>query len=284
MANKRAVVIACTSDLHCGSTVGLCPPEGVRLDDDATYHPSKAQQWIWHNWESEFWKDVREIRDDLKAELRWINNGDASDGDHHHTSQIISRNPEQQKYVWDRVSGVPSILKPEYMYLVRGTEAHVGPSGATEEAWARSLKAERNPVTRTHSWWQLRFEVYGKIFDFQHHGRMGQRPWTKGNVVGNLAAQIFYEYASRGHRHPDFAIRSHLHTYFDTYDAHPTRVIATPAWQLKNAYAHKVVPEALSDIGGIIIVVYPDGRTEVRPKIYRADLPPMWQPARKDAV
>lgn len=277
MASKRPVVLAITSDHHTGSTLGLCPPEGVRLDDDGAYKPSKAQLWIWACWE-EYWKAVAAARAGAKADLWCVYNGDLAEGDHHGTSQIISKNPEPAAYVSDRVFSVPGDLKPERQFVVRGTEAHVGPAGATEEAWARRMKAEKNPETKTWSWWHLRFDVFGVRFDFQHHGRTGTRPWTKTSVVGALAAEIFYEHCRTNNPPPHLAIRSHRHTYADSYDAHPTRVIQTPAWQLKTAHAHKVAPESIADIGGIIVTVSPDGRCDVVAKLFRPDLPKMWAP------
>jgi hypothetical protein len=258
--------------------LGLCPPEGVRLDDDGAYNPSKAQRWLWANW-LDYWAAVKATRDAHKAELRCIYNGDLSEGDHHGTSQIISRNPEPAAYVSERVFSVPGDLKPDRSFVIRGTEAHVGPSGATEEAWARRMKAEKNPETKTWSWWHLRFQVHGVRFDFQHHGRTGGRPWTRAGVVGALAAEIFYEHARCEIPYPHVAIRSHRHTYADSHDAHPTRVIQTPAWQLKTAHAHKVVPESIADVGGIIVTVQPDGQYEVRTKLYRPELPPVWSAA-----
>jgi hypothetical protein len=176
------------------------------------------------------------------------------------------------------VFGVPKALKPDRVFIVRGTEAHVGPAGASEEAFARIIQAERNPETKTWSWWHLRLEIHGRLFDFQHHGRMGQRPWTRQNIVSLLAAQIFYEHASRGLRHPDVAFRSHFHTHQDSHNAHPVRVIQTPAWQLKTAHAHKVVAENLADVGGIIVVIEPSGSYEVIDKLYQVEPPKIWRP------
>lgn len=278
MSAKKPVVVANVSDLHMGSTLGLCPSEGVRLDDDGAYKPSKAQLWTADCWENRFWVEVAERRQQDKAELWVVYNGDLAEGDHHGTSQIISRNPEPAAYIAGRILGVPKALKPERTFVVRGTEAHVGPAGATEEAWARMIGAERNPETRTWSWWRLRFEIHGVRFDYQHHGRTGTRPWTKTSVVGALAAEIFYEHARAGIPHPHLAIRSHRHTYADSYDAHPTRVIQTPAWQLKTAHAHKVAPESIADIGGVIVTVYPDGRSDVVTRLYRPELPKLWTP------
>lgn len=274
---KPPILVAVTSDHHCGSTLGLCPPEGVRLDDGGTYRPSKAQKWVWRCWE-EYWGRADALRKQHSADLYCCYNGDLFEGDHHHTSQIISRNPEPQAYIADRVFGVPRALSPTATFIIRGTEAHVGPSGASEEAFARSLKAEPDPVSGKWSWWHLRQELHGVLLDFQHHGRMGQRPWTESNVVSLLAAQIFYEHARRKQRYPDLAIRSHHHRHADSGDAHPVRVIQTPAWQLKTAHAHKVAADSLADVGGIFIIIQPDGRWEVLKSLFFPGLPDPWKP------
>jgi hypothetical protein len=275
VASKKPVIVAKTSDQHAGSTLGLCPPEGVRVDDDSEYRPSKAQRWTWERWTG-FWKEVADVRKQLGAELYCVYNGDAVEGDHHNTSQIISRNPEPQTYITERVFGVPQ--SPDKVFVVRGTEAHVGPAASSEELLAKRLKAQRTP-NKTWSWWHLRMEVHGVRLDFQHHGRVGTRPWTKTSAPGSLALEIFYEHARRGIPHPHIAVRSHRHVYADSYDAHPTRVIGLPAWQLKTAHAHKVAPESIADIGGVFTVIYPDGKYDVHPRLYCPDLPATWTAA-----
>ena len=272
MASKRPVIIAVTSDQHCGSTLGLCPLEGVRVDDDSEYHPSKAQQWTWACW-GDYWKTVGRIRAEAVADLYSVYNGDAVEGDHHQTSQIISRNPEPQTYITERVFGVPR--DPTKVFVVRGTETHVGPGASSEEHLGKRLKAERSEA-KTWSHWRLRMEVHGVRLDFLHHGRTGTRPWTRASAVGALAAEIFYEHTAAGYPHPHLAIRSHRHVHADSYDASPTRVIQTPAWQLKTAHAHKVAPESIADIGGIIVTITPDGQYDVEKKLYKPELPKMW--------
>lgn len=284
--SKRPIVLAVTSDQHCGSTVGLCPPEKIGLDDGGFYEPSKFQKFLWDRW-SKFWGDVKQIKKDLKAELIVQLNGDLFDGDHHNTTQIVSSNPEPQSYIAHRVFGGDRRLgspvtdaKPDKLFIVRGTETHVGPSGATEESFARSLHAlpDMTSGRPVWSWWRLQLELHGWLFDFQHHGRMGQRPWTKANAVNNLAAEIFYEHAARGLRHPDIAFRSHMHQYADSHDAHPTRVIQTPSWQLKTAYVHKVAPESIADVGGIITVIEPGSEPQVLKRLYSNYQVNPWSP------
>ena len=57
-------MIAVVSDLHCGSTVGLHPPEETPLDDGGAYTPSKAQGWLWSHWLA-YWKRVMKERKSL---------------------------------------------------------------------------------------------------------------------------------------------------------------------------------------------------------------------------
>lgn len=269
---SKPVLLAVTSDQHANSTLGLCPDEGVQLDDGGFYHPSKAQRWTWDCW-NDYWKKVAARRKALKAELVCVFNGDAVDGDHHQTSQIISRNMEVQGYVASRVFSVPKALAPDRLYMVRGTEVHVGPSGSSEEALAKSIGCVRDPETQNWSHWHLMLEVYGRLFDFQHHASAGGLPWTRPGNIARLAFRHWVERTQRGLRPADILFRSHLHLTADSHGAHLSRAIVTPAWQLKTSHAHKVVPESIADIGGYLVTVWPDNRMEVEPVLYEPTLP-----------
>ena len=71
-----------------------------------------------------------------------------------------------------------------------------------------------------------------------------------------------FEYSDRGDRPPELAIRSHVHRWGDSYDAHRTRAIFTPAWTLATAYTHRIAPGAIADIGAVILHI-DGGRVEV---------------------
>lgn len=268
---KRPVLLAITSDQHTNSTIGLCPSEGVRLDEGGEYKPSKAQLWQWDRW-LEFWATVRRLRDTHKAKLVCVYNGDAVDGDHHNTSQIVTRNQESQAYIAVRVFSIPRDLKPDASYMVRGTVSHVGEGAASEEALAKHLKCER---TDAEAWsaWHWRLDVHGRLFDFQHHTSVGGLPWTAPGAIARLAFRHRIEHLERGLPPADFLFRSHLHRHHDSYEAHKTRAIVTPAWQLKTAYAHKVAPDSIADIGGVTCLVEPDGTVTVRKHLYQPDQP-----------
>ena len=272
-------LIAVTSDQHCGSTVAVCPPQ-IELDDGGFYGASKSQLWLWQCWR-DFWERAERIREREKAKLFGVFNGDFTDGDHHGTTQILSGNPTAQADVVNACMAVPLELGPDALFFVRGTEVHVGKSACFEERIADGLRRDGRPVhgdpqTGTSSWWHLRMEIERVRLDFAHHGRMGQRPWTKSNIINNLAAEIFYEHAARGEPHPHLAVRSHLHRFGDTYKAHPVRVIQTPAWQLHTAFVHRIAPDSLADIGGVLILIK-DGFAEVQEHLFKPQGSVVWK-------
>lgn len=277
----RPVIVAVVSDVHAGSTVAVCPPN-IALDDGGTYEATKAQRWLWENWLN-FWSTVEKRRDSLDASLYTVFNGDLTEGYHHGTTQILTANPTAQAAVVDACLHPVLDLDPDKLFFVRGTEAHVGKSAAYEERvatglWKDKRPVQREPDTKQASWWSLAMEVQGVRLSFKHHGRIGSRPWTKHNNVVLLAKQIFMEHAERGKPHPHLAIRSHYHTFVDTGNAAPTRVVQTPAWQLHTGHSHKVVPENISDTGGIIITIQ-DGAFSVDPILYEPLEQPVWRAA-----
>lgn len=276
MASKRPMIVAVPSDIHCGSTLAACPEDGVRLDDGGMYYGGKHQVWIW-NCLKEYWAAVGAAKKELKADLTAVYNGDLFDGPAHHgTSQCISAHPEPQMHLAKAVFGVCQALEPTRTFIVRGTEAHVGPAGATEEAFASIIGAQKNRETHRYSWWHLRFAAHGIRFDFQHHPTMrGSLPWTAPGMIARLAFRIWTEHKEKNLEHPHLAFRSHTHVHRDSYDSHQTRAIITPAFQLKTSYGHKVAADSIADIGGVFVIVYPDGTYEVRKKLFTPDLPPL---------
>ena len=272
MAKARPILLACVSDTHVNSTVGLCPPEGVKLQDGGTYHPSKVQEWTWQCWES-FWRDCAEMRRACNARLDLIVDGDSTDGDHHHTTQIISGNLETQAYLTERVFGVPKKLRPDKTFLCLGTEAHTGPGGSADAALARHLHADRDPDDDQWGSLHIRLNANGLLVDVRHVGRTSGRPWLTQSALANLAAHIWTEHKIAEERHPDLAIRAHKHVYGDSGPGFPTRVVALPSWQIKTIYGHGVAPESLASLGGVLILVMPDGTVTVTKKLYKPALP-----------
>ena len=150
------------------------------------------------------------------------------------------------------------------------TAGLVAASGLKKDGY----KVLTDDATGNASHWHFEMDVQGVRFDFAHHGRVGARPWTKPNAVHALAMEIFYNAAANQRPFPHLAVRSHMHQYVDTHDSHPTRLIQMPAWQLATAFIHRIAPNALADVGGLIITVT-DGEMTVEPVRYRPAQPPM---------
>jgi hypothetical protein len=290
--NNKTLVLGVFSDIHAGSTIGLCHPNGVSLDDGGSYIPSPEQCWLWECWVNG-WKHVNNIIErerrfsDNDVDFGIISNGDATDGNHHKTVQILSGAEGAHIKCAAECIREPLNLNPKWVWIIRGTEAHVGKSGGLEEGLAVALDREGAPIQRMPnrgpwSWWDLRLEAHGRLLDFTHHGRMGQRAHTKGSYHQLFAFDVWAERAKRGERAPDIAVRSHMHQYRDSGPPHPlertTRVIQTPAFQLATAFVKRVSAESLADIGLVAIVIRPTGDIDVSPCIFTPDRGPIWTP------
>lgn len=275
----RPVLLAILGDTHAGSTTALCP-DVIRFDDGGDYHASKAQRWLYANY-LDYWRRIATKRDELDAELYVIINGDLVDGDHHHTSQIISRNPNSQALVWTECAATFLALKPDRLVIVRGTGAHAGVAGCAEERIADGLRRDKRPIvsdpdTGAASWWHWRAEIQGVRLDVTHHGKMGRLPRTRRSNLVLYAWDILDEHADSGHSYPHLCFRAHNHKRGDSGDACPVRVVATGAWQLGTEYVHKVAPDSLADVGGAYVVI-DRGEYEVKQVMYQPERP-TWKP------
>lgn len=255
------------------------PPERVRLPDGDFNLPSPIQVKLWQRWEA-YWRRVGELKRDLDAKLIAVFNGDLFEGDHHGTIQIVSKHPEPAAYIAARTFGGDTRdhegkdwgspvtdAGVDEKIIVRGTEAHAGPIGASEESFARSIRATPHPETHTWSWWAWRPVIHGVRWDFRHHpGTSGRLPHTRGPGFARLAEMIWREHAGNGLTPPHFASRGHIHIPGDSGPVYiggpPLRVFVTPSWKIKDSHVHKVASEAVPICGGFIHVMYPDKKPE----------------------
>lgn len=239
-----------TSDSHCGSTLGLCPPE-FQLDDGGSYGVSIAQKALWAQWET-FWRDfVPSVT--RGRPYAWLHNGDSIEGEHHRTSQTISRNIEDQIRCAQRVFE-PWVGKARNFDIVRGTPAHVGEAGQNEETLARLLgcQVRDGQASRWEAWYELR----GHLIHAAHHIGTTASVAYEHAALSRELMKTLVESAQWSERPPDLMIRSHRHRYSSAAvpSAHGTaEVIITPAWQLKTGFVWKTNVLSKPQIGGIVI-------------------------------
>lgn len=243
-----ATVLAIVSDLHCNSTVALCPPV-INLDDGGTYKASEQQRWIWRQWRL-FWGMVNEARADR---LIVILNGELADDNRHATTQLVTRNPADMMRLSIECLRPMLDIAPDAIYVTRGTEAHSGASAWLDEAIAKDIGAVPSlPDVSSH--WQLRLKVDGVRLDVAHHppGGGGRLPWTRANYANRLAIQAWMEAAMSKEKPPDLYIRGHVHAPGDSYETQPTRAVILPSWQLTTSYGHRIGGGVLP-VGGAFV-------------------------------
>lgn len=248
MAINNLIVV---SDLHCGCQFGLCSPE-VQLDSGAIYRHGPVQEVIW-KWWREFWDEW------VPAVTRGepfgvLVNGDAIDGQHHGSKTQITPNHADQEAIAYEVLA-PIRERAEAMWMVRGTEAHVGQSAENEERLARRLGCVRNPsgaATHYEVWIRV---GHGLVHATHHVGTTSSMAYETSALMREYSEMMTD--AGRWHLEPpDVAIRSHRHRMckVEVPTANVYGVIfTTPAWQAKTPFAYKVARVGAPQFGGALV-------------------------------
>lgn len=256
MRRRRPVHnLVVVSDLHCGCRLGLCPPGGARLDGGGHYRPSSIQRAVW-SWWREFWN-------------RWVPKachrepyavlvlGDTLDGVHHGSTSQISHNLADQADIAYRILAPVGKACGGRLYMLRGTEAHVGPSGAEEERLAERLMAVPDQDGR-HARWEVWIRLGKGLVHATHHiGTTGSQAYESTAVMRELA-EAYTEAGRWRHRPPDVLIRGHRHRHIEVRV--PTSLgygiaFTAPAWQLKTPYCFRVAGarQSMPQIGGSVV-------------------------------
>ena len=253
--------IVVVSDTHCGCRLGLCPPEGIPLDNGGHYEPSSFQQKMWSMWRC-FWDEF--VPEATRGE-DWgvVINGDALDGVHHNSTTQVSQNLRDQAKIARAVFDPIVKACGGKLWWVRGTEAHVGSSAAEEERLAQEVGAIPNTEGQ-YARWDLWKEIGdGKLAHFLHHiGTTGSQAY-EATAVGKELVEEFVEAARWGRKAPSAIVRSHRHRHIeisiatggDHGETGRALAVVTPAWQGKTPFAWKIPGARLSSpqFGGILL-------------------------------
>ncbi len=248
------IQVVIVSDLHCGCQLGLCPPVPIELDNGGTYTASTLQQKVWSWWE-EFWsKWVPMV---TRGEpFAVVINGDTLDGNHHNSTHQISHNLADQR----RISEI--ILKPVCrqcngnLYMIRGTEAHVGKSGQEEETLAKEIGAIPNEIGN-YARWDLWLRIGGKLAHITHHiGTTSSLQYETTALMKEYAIACA-EAGCWGLENPSWVVRAHRHR-FSKIEVPTSRgdgiCVVTPGWQLKTPFVwHGAGRNTNPQFGGILL-------------------------------
>lgn len=208
MRKHRPRCIVAISDIHAGCRLGLCPPDGVSLDDGGTYKPSDLQRKLHDLW-SEFWGEWVPAATNSEP-FCVVNVGDSLDGVHHDSTTQVSHNlGDQAEMAFKLLSPIVELCEGRY-YHIRGTEAHVGKSGVEEERLAKRLGAMPNKAGQ-YARYDLWKDCCGSLVHFLHHiGTTSSSAYESSAVNAELIAE-FVEAARWGDRPADMTVRGHRH-------------------------------------------------------------------------
>lgn len=259
--------IVVVSDIHGGCKLAVCPPDGIALDDGGKYIPSPFQLKLYAMWR-EFWDEwvpfaVRKERYCI------VVNGDAVEGVHHHATTPISHN------IGDQCRVALDLLAPESekakggLYMVRGTEAHVGISAQTEEGMAKNLGAIPNEDGQYCRWDLWKAIGDSKLVHFLHHIGTTSSAAYESTAVYKELTESYVEAARWRLQPPDIVVRSHRHRSIEikipvgTINGQTSEAsaIVTPAWQGKTPHVWRIPGGRIStpQFGGICVRYSDDG-------------------------
>lgn len=251
MANEKDVIFACIADLHSGGSTALFPPD-IRFFKHGNHTPFTIQKEMFDHW-IECAKALRVARRGKKLII--VHDGDAVDGNHHGTPQLVTVLPEEQIKLhielMQAFMAECAYKAGDDLYYVTGTETHVDD---TEDEIGRCLQA--NPNGAVHAFDELRIEVNGRQIWFAHHGPSTGRGANQGNSLRNWLRDIFVECMQENLTPPDFVVFGHNHKpYYTPYSGridgnyHIVHGMITPSWQSKTRYAYRVAPLQKNKIG-----------------------------------
>lgn len=237
------------SDLHVGSTVGLWPGKH-RVEGGGSYEANVYQQWL-----LKCWHTATEQINKIRPKPIVVLNGDELQGVNVRDGQLVTNKIDIQ------VDAALRLLEPvrkaaRKLYVVRGTEWHVGKAAEHVELLARQLGTEKDPASDQWSWWELYLDVGGPVIHFAHHVGISSVPWYEATVPLRDTLLLLAElWRFFGKKAPNvrMVVRSHRHRFIYVKAPPDIHVVVTPAWQLKTAFAYKRASSMLPEIGYVWI-------------------------------
>ena len=278
---SRAILV-CISDIHVGSKLGLCPPEAT-IDLGGGYTPNPWQKWSWEVW-NKAWDWVDEYIATAEKESKNIYKhfalvGDAVDIDiHGRSGQIWARSQYIVKNCTCEILE-PIAKKFDTVQFIKGTEAHNGLNNDTEDMIAEDFDNNiPDPETGEPAWWSSDIELGGVKFNLSHHGRMGQKPWTKKNPIESLRGEIIMHRFGAYEDFPDVVVRGHFHQFQHTDPKQRLCVVQLPGWQLKTAFVNRVDPADTRSQVGLVLFDCQGGSFKMYGKAYTQPRGETWKP------
>ena len=228
------------SDMHSGSTRALFPQ--FMQFEHTNYSPTDKQKRIYKHW-LECAKWVADHRRNKKLII--VHNGDAIEGIHHQTFELVSAkwddHVEVHLELMDKFLRTCGYGEGDELHYVSGTEAHTADK---EREIAEDLGASYQH--------DLKLKINGRKVWYTHHGAHPGYGYTKGDGYRNWLKTLYWSNKHDNREVPDIVISSHFHKpIYNTfvYDYSTIHGLVLPSWQMKTRYAYRVAPFQQNEIG-----------------------------------
>lgn len=269
-----------TGDEQIGSTTSLHP--NVRLsngtykpltdlggwhyNDKPNFYPSSLQVKIWDHYNKCLYEVLRQR---IGKKLFYLRMGDAIDGDHHDTSQLVTRHIHEQVNTSIELANYTKTLldfqQGDIIAQLQGTEVHVG---IEEQEIGRQIGAmEFQPGIYAAPF--LEIELNGVYIWAYHKGVSAGQGQTRGNSCITKLRQVYYECLQNGEPIPDMIISAHTH---DQHVATWTRpdgktmyYMITASWQDKTRFVYDNLATNKNKVGAQTVTITSAGEIIVHP-------------------
>jgi hypothetical protein len=276
------------SDWHSGSTTALATPSWT-WGDGITVKQSENQSKI-RKQHLENLKLIRSARKGRQLHIAFL--GDAVDGNHHDTKQIIS--PDEDEHSSMFVALFEEALEylgfseknGDTMRFFLGTDSHVK---GREEGIAKYFYNEYGdacvpPVIKPTAGGKYKdgrfvkhqgmLDINGVLFDLAHQPSSGpgSREWTKENSIRSLIKSLYFRNADLDLPIINWWVRAHRHEYVRSGKFYgrrgDTEGVALPSKQLKTHHGVRVAADKIADIGDVWWTIDADGYDKMHKKIF----------------
>lgn len=270
MIEDIAAIIAAPSDTHTGATMGLNPQDWLSFDGRIITH-NALQEIIYAQW-LEDWQRVAELRlqSTTWPRLIVIHVGDAVDGDHHETTELVTARVDEQERMHVKVMGDALELagfdttKGDELNYIAGSEAHTGEGASSEERIVRMLLGDNaTGGTRVHR--VLRRKINNVLIRATHHGpAVGGKIYNRSNPLRSHLTSEYYNWLECGEIIPRFYLCGHRHQFAHAAIENQLGQVVTdgfilPSFCFKGDYAQVVAPDSRPNIGMWLGIIRTDG-------------------------
>lgn len=257
-------IITHICDTHSGGSTALFPNRFWQFEHN-NHTPTDRQKKMFAHW-AQCAEEVKRARKGRRLIL--VHNGDAIDGVHHSTLQIVTRMKNEQidihldlmDYFMQKVDWNDDT---DQLFYVLGTEVHT-------EHYENIIGHDLGAVQTQDGLYvfdELRMEVNGKRLLFVHHGPNPGKGHLKGNAVRNWLKRMVFEKIAEGDYYlPHYVFTGHFHDpYWEAYTAkfgnkyHRVECLTGASWQWKTRYSLRAAPVTKNKIGLQYVMITREG-------------------------